>query len=194
MREIYNTVINGDILVDDKLIVFTQYTLLYFLYSRSKYKSTIFFLKLYLVLYCTIHINTKRIEYQVKTICLFYQFNFSPILDNLFQEVPRILRGCVLVVLCLRYNKSSFKLKNYTFNIILNSVGKPGAKTFYRKPVKKSWSRAVKHYLVGAGKNPLKTAPRSRAFLEQGVGSQAFFRGNRSREPVKKGTGSPTLI
>ena len=59
--------------------------------------------------------------------------------------------------------------------IIVISVGEPeqGAETFYREPepVKKLWGAgSIKPYLVGAGaeagKNPLNTVPRSRAFLE----------------------------
>ena len=100
----------------------------------------------------------------------------------------------------------NFNLMTQVPNIPL-SVGEPklGAKTFYREPVKIiKRAGAVKPHLVGAGagasKNPLKTVPGSRAYLEpesvKDIYSQAFFRGSRSREPGagEKSTGSPTLI
>ena len=65
----------------------------------------------------------------------------------------------------------------YKYYII---VGEPGVGS--RDFLLGDGARAVKTYLVGAGKNP------------PGAVNQAFFRGSRSRELVKKGTGSPTLI
>ena len=89
------------------------------------------------------------------------------------------------------------------------------AETFYREPesVKKlQEAGAIKPYSVGAGagagKNALKSTPRNRAFLEPEPVKEIYKNGSKepgamlysegaeseSQEPVKKDTGSPTLV